>query len=420
MSALLTCHWPALQPGGMQLVDCQVLRLHARGRHGFFIDYGLTLETRNGRKQELLFVEVVPEDPLARYLGVTRRIRGKTNNAARAQAVENGLVCLEGEGLLLRRPGLDERLPGLNFRYRPDVFLPCLCAKLRLASWDPTQTACELVSHRLGKRAVQRLRKTDGSTTDGEAVSLIAKSSKRGSDAGKRARTAARALWQAGFDDTADIRVPRSHAFFEDLNTEIMEDLPGTSLNDLEGDARISGMALAGRALARIHDTSLELDRRFGPSDECNLLASWAELFVELRPELAPLAMATITRVNCDLDACRYFQAALLHRDYHDKQIIIAGDRAGLIDFDTLCQGDPALDVGNFLAHVTLSALQEQRDLSSLRAAFLGAYEAEAGPLAASHLRTYEKSALLRLAFIYGVSTSWRHLSATLLQLVLE
>jgi hypothetical protein len=128
---------------------------------------------------------------------------------------------------------------------------------------------------------------------------LIAKSSKRGSDAGRRAQAAAHALWQAGFDDTADIRVPRSHAFFEDLKTEIMEDLPGTSLNALEGDARIGGMALAGRALARLHATSLDMDRRFGPSDECNLLASWTELFVELRPELAALAMVAFTRVNC-------------------------------------------------------------------------------------------------------------------------
>lgn len=420
MSNLLARNWPALQGAGSQLVDCQVLRLHPRGRHGFFVDYGLTLETPKGQQRDLLFVEVVPEDPFARYLSVSRRIAGKSLDAARQDALEQGLVCLKKEGLLLRSPGLDERLPGLNFRYRPEVFLPCLCSKLGLPPWDPSRLACDLVSHRLGKRAVQRLRRTGRAPAAGMPSSLIAKSTKRGSDAGRRAQAAARALWQAGFDEVAGIRVPRSYAFFEDLNTEIMEDLQGRSLNELAGDARVKGMVLAGRALAKLHATSLDIDRRFGPTDECSLLANWTELFVQLRPELATLAMAAFTRINCDLDACRHFRTALLHRDYHDKQILIAGDQVGLIDFDTLCHGDPALDVGNFLAHVTLSGLQEQRDLAHLRAAFLGSYESEAGPLAAKHLQTYERSALLRLAFIYGVSTPWRHLSTALLQTVLD
>ncbi|MDQ3989296.1 MAG: ATP-binding cassette domain-containing protein, partial [Actinomycetota bacterium] len=46
------------------------------------------------------------------------------------------------------------------------------------------------------------------------------------------------------------------------------------------------------------------------------------------------------------------------HRDLHDKQLVAVGDRVGLLDLDTLCAADPALDLANLLAHLRLRVLQ--------------------------------------------------------------
>lgn len=57
-------------------------------------------------------------------------------------------------------------------------------------------------------------------------------------------------------------------------------------------------------------------------------------------------------------EAVRVLEAAtwtptLIHRDFHDRQVLIADDSTiGLIDFDTLALGDPALDLANALAHI--------------------------------------------------------------------
>ena len=88
---------------------------------------------------------------------------------------------------------------------------------------------------------------------------------------------------------------------------------------------------------------------------------------------------------------------------------------AALTDFDTLCTGDPALDVGNFLAHLRLSDLQSGGDTRTLAVAFLDAYGAAVTGDFAIRTEAYQRAALLRLACLYSLSTRWAHLARPLL-----
>src|SRR3989454_3347720 len=47
-----------------------------------------------------------------------------------------------------------------------------------------------------------------------------------------------------------------------------------------------------------------------------------------------------------------------IHRDFYTDQVIVDGERLFLLDFDLYCEGDPALDIGNFLGHVTEQSLR--------------------------------------------------------------
>jgi thiamine kinase-like enzyme len=51
-----------------------------------------------------------------------------------------------------------------------------------------------------------------------------------------------------------------------------------------------------------------------------------------------------------------------IHRDFYHDQVIVNGDRLYLTDFDNYCMGDPALDVGNFKAHLEEYALRKNDD----------------------------------------------------------
>jgi aminoglycoside phosphotransferase (APT) family kinase protein len=93
------------------------------------------------------------------------------------------------------------------------------------------------------------------------------------------------------------------------------------------------------------------------------------------------------------------------------SRLLFDGAGSGLVDFDSLCQAEPALDLGKFLAHLRNEAQKIQRRASvssplgqELAEQFLRAYVSAVGGRAEDErwlrLRTtvYETIALLRLA----------------------
>ncbi len=58
---------------------------------------------------------------------------------------------------------------------------------------------------------------------------------------------------------------------------------------------------------------------------------------------------------------------SLIHRDFYQDQVLFSNERLYLLDLDLFCLGDPALDAGNFLGHVTEQALRMYGSADSLR-----------------------------------------------------
>lgn len=99
---------------------------------------------------------------------------------------------------------------------------------------------------------------------------------------------------------------------------------------------------------------------------------------------------------------------SVLHRDLHPGQVLLCGRRVGLLDLDEVAEGEPELDVGNFLAHLVLVSLQEDgrpERLDEWTSAFVAAYR-EQRPLEDDRLDTYAAAALLRLASLERLSRS--------------
>jgi thiamine kinase-like enzyme len=102
---------------------------------------------------------------------------------------------------------------------------------------------------------------------------------------------------------------------------------------------------------------------------------------------------------------------SLCHGDFKHEQLLFDGGGSGLVDFDSMCQAEPALDLGKFLAHLGAEVQKVQRRASvssplgeELAEQFLRAYVRAAGDRVEDErglrLRTtlYEAIALLRLA----------------------
>lgn len=303
---------------------------------------------------------------------------------------------LPAHGVLLHPPGTDDRLP----------VLAGLLAE-----------GAELVVHRPGRRAVLR-RRAGGRTTylklvrPGRVAALLA----------------AHHAVAVAVGSTA--AVPRVLTADERRGVIELAELPGTTLNDLgrrsTGDTRTVGQAWSalGAAVAALHRPLPDAAAfpageglpRHDPAAEALVVDRW------LRPVvrwglLPPLADEALDELLGPLLHDTPTTPSLLHRDLHDKQVVLGPDRGiGLLDLDTASVGEPALDIANVLAHLDLrrrQGLLTPMAAATAWSAFLDG--ASPGPATMARVPAYGVAAQLRLAAVYALRPPWRGVAASLL-----
>ena len=92
---------------------------------------------------------------------------------------------------------------------------------------------------------------------------------------------------------------------------------------------------------------------------------------------------------------------------------MIGSGRTTLLDLDTLALGDPALDVGNFLAHLTLredQSPEESRRIAAGRQTFIAGYQFRDAPFW-ERVSWWEFAALLRLVCVYVLRPRWQEMA---------
>jgi len=110
---------------------------------------------------------------------------------------------------------------------------------------------------------------------------------------------------------------------------------------------------------------------------------------------------------------------SLIHRDFHDKQVLMHEKKLAILDHDLAARGNPALDAGNFSAHLVLRGLQRYKNpaaYSDLRRKFLKTWLEGYGPEPSRWVEIYTDSALTRLAGVYLLRPRGRDLIPFLLR----
>lgn len=186
---------------------------------------------------------------------------------------------------------------------------------------------------------------------------------------GKSGYRLLKAFREAGFDEDArdNICVPEPVGTVSEFRMWLQRKVPGRSATELL--AAPGGAGLARRiaeAARKVHRAGVPAERRHTMADELRILR-------ERLPEVARERPEWRERIERVLEACGRLGAATpepepcgIHRDFYADQVILDADRLYLIDFDLYCEGDPALDVGNFLGHVTEQSLRSLGDPDAL------------------------------------------------------
>ncbi len=104
-----------------------------------------------------------------------------------------------------------------------------------------------------------------------------------------------------------------------------------------------------GLAIFHAQDTS-GMPQRL-PSDLANKTIANANMISWLAPSLTQQVEQVTSRLLATLPALPV-GTALVHGDLHPKQVLLRGRGIGLIDLDEAGRGDPAEDLGLFLAHL--------------------------------------------------------------------
>ena len=267
----------------------------------------------------------------------------------------------------------DSRLPWLPAALDPVVVAPLLRAALAQADTPKRLVelgAIRLTRHKPGRRCLIEYDVTVACAGGrSETSTLVGKMRAKGADA--TTHELHRALRASGFgDDSPDgIAVPAPLGVLPELGLWLQHKVPGRTMTELLAQPT-AGTLLQGIAAAahKLHRAGVPARRSHTMADELHIL----------RERLAALAEQQAgwrARLEDILAACAQLGASVvptaprgIHRDFYPDQVLVAGKRLYLIDLDLYCASDPALDIGNFLGHITEYALRVLGDPAALAA----------------------------------------------------
>ena len=394
-------------------------RVHFGSKLGIVIDYDVDIE-RSGRiTTQRAFAQIPWQHAHATYIRAREKLAAQARLSTAASTTTDGdnqgnghaIAFLKPLGLIVRAAGADERVPGLrllhDFDYcRSQLRDPLIEANACTAKADPGRPV--LIAHRLGKRSVLRLPCGD---EQANPSALIIKLYKRASGMAARSHAHHAALASAFEPNDSPVSVPRALINIPGLEALVMRQAPGEPLTAFDGAARRDVMAHAGEALARLHAARLEDIEDYGVDDEIALLARWVDFVTAHAPDDGIRFSRALRSVIQLLEATDPFASRLIHRDFHERQVIATRNSATLIDFDTVRLGDPAQDIGNFLAHLEFAELVSGTPAGPAADAFVAAYEhcATSTDLSRRNVNAHVRATLLRLALINYFSQHTDH-----------
>ena len=177
-----------------------------------------------------------------------------------------------------------------------------------------------------------------------------------------------RTLWEKGFDDQSDLKIPKPLSFLEDLNLLIQERAHGTLMRDRlteHSPDALAAQKAAARWLIKLHavDGSRE-SIRLHPDDEISI-ENWVQGIGCREPEFLPILEKTASLLINRYSYFKQTPANFVHGDFQCDNIFVENGKVTAIDFGRFCKSDPARDPGYMIAQSRTISLLETGSFAS-------------------------------------------------------
>jgi tRNA A-37 threonylcarbamoyl transferase component Bud32 len=281
----------------------------------------------------------------------------------------------------------------------------------------------------------------DGAASDGADTRQVVYGKVTADGSGERTIPVLAALRErlSVHDGMERVNVPRVLGFQPDLQLLLLEAIPGRPQVARLLKARLAGTETAqpdmlsledavgdcGRIAARLHTTGIALGQPRTIETELDWLGQSIHALRRVSPEPGAQLQEWLAWISAFAPQTGAQPLCFSHGDFTYTQLIFDGQQRGLVDFDTVCQAEPALDLGQFLAYQRLAIRKDQRPDAPLAPAvteqlcelFLTAYEATVGAHMADRQRLRDRVAVYEILMLLRLAVhSWQKLKISRLE----
>jgi tRNA A-37 threonylcarbamoyl transferase component Bud32 len=315
----------------------------------------------------------------------------------------------------------DPKMPFLTEALTPNKVQNVLTKSLSCEFKNIELQSIRVIRHKLGRRCAIAYDLALETPDSSQSLTIIGKVRAKGLD--HHSYELQRTLWNDGFtEDSVDgISVPELMGIIPEWQMWLQKKVPGTvATNLLAGAEGVSLARKIAQASYKLHQTGISLRR-------CHTIADELRILHDRIPKVTQQYPHWEKRLERILEKCDRLGADILehnlcgiHRDFYGDQVIVNGDRLYLLDFDLYCQGNPALDLGNFIAHLSeysLRILGNPYALADQEAAMTEYFVQSYGEAIRSAIQTYATLTLVRHIYISTQIGDRRPFTAAILEL---
>ena len=211
-------------------------------------------------------------------------------------------------------------------------------------------TAVRLVRHKPGRRC---LIEYELAFASGRQAFILGKSRAKGVD--RRTYALHHKLYEGGFhEDSEDgVSVPQAVGLAPRFAMWFQKKVPGVASTELlnrDGSAPLAERI--AEAMFKLHSSGVATSRRHSANDEMRILGERLCMVAKAAPQLRRRVYKVLFACRKRLEEIPQSAECGIHRDFYPDQVIVDGQQLFLVDLDLYCRGLPAIDAGNFLAHL--------------------------------------------------------------------